>query len=51
MYNRAHSQLIKPRQEIQEALENHHSGDEQFRIAVTTLVTRASKATELFDRS
>lgn len=51
MYNRTHSQLIKRRQEIQEALENHHAGDEQFRIAVTTLVTLASKAAELFDRS
>lgn len=51
MYNRTHNQLIQRRQEIHEELERHDAGDEQFRIAVTTLVTLASKAAELFDRS
>lgn len=51
MYDRKHGQLIQRRQEVHELLERHHAGDEQFRIAVTTLVTLASKAAELFDRS
>lgn len=51
MYDRTHSQLIQRRQEIQEMLERHHSGDEQFRIAVSTMVLLASKAAEIFDRS
>ncbi len=32
-------------------LERHHSGDEQFRIAVSTMILLASKAAEIFDRS
>ncbi len=51
MYDRTHTQLIQRRQEVQEMLERHHAGDEQFRIAVTTLVSLASKAAEIFDRS
>ena len=51
MYDRTYNQLIHRRQEIHEMLERHDAGDEQFRIAVTTLVTLASKAAELFDRS
>ncbi len=51
MYDRKHGQLIQRRHEINELLERHHAGDEQFRIAVTTLVTLASKAAEIFDRS
>ena len=51
MYDRKHGQLIQRRHEINEQLERHHAGDEQFRIAVTTLVTLASKAAEIFDRS
>lgn len=51
MYNRKHSQLIERRHEINEALEQHHAGDESFRIAVSTLVTLASRATDLFDRA
>lgn len=51
MYDRTNGQLIQRRQEIQEMLERHHSGDEQFRIAVSTMVMLASKAAEIFDRS
>ncbi len=51
MYDRKHSQLIQRRHEINQSLEQHHAGDESFKIAVTTLVTLASKAAELFDRS
>lgn len=51
MYDRTHAQLIQRRHEINEMKERHHAGDEQFRIAVTTLVSLASKAAEIFDRS
>ena len=51
MYDRKHGQLIQRRHEINESLERHHTGDEQFRIAVTTLITLAAKAAEIFDRS
>ncbi|MGQ0527573.1 MAG: recombinase family protein [Alphaproteobacteria bacterium] len=51
MYDRKHGQLIQRRQEIQEMLERHHAGDKQFRIAVSTLVSLASKAGQIFDRS
>ena len=51
MYDRKHSQLIQRRQEIQETLERHHSGDEQFRVALSTMVLLASKAADIFDCS
>ncbi len=51
MHDRIHNQLIERRQEIHEMLERHDAGNEQFRIAVTTLVTIVSRAAELFDRS
>ena len=51
MYDRTYNQLIQRRHEIQEQLERHDSGDEQFRMAVTTLVSIASKALDIFDRS
>lgn len=51
MYDRKHSQLIERRHEINQSLEQHHAGDESFKIAVSTLVSLASKAAEIFDRS
>lgn len=51
MYDRKHAQLVQRRYEINELLERHHSGNEQFKMAVSILVTLASKAAELFDRS
>ena len=51
MYDRKHGQLIQRRQEVQEQLERHNSGDEEFRMAVSTLVSVASKALDIFDRS
>jgi site-specific DNA recombinase len=51
MYDRKHSQLVNRRQEINNLLEQHHSGREKFKMSVATLVTLASKAPELFDRS
>ncbi len=51
MYDRKHSQLAQRRQEINELLERHNAGDEKFRLALTTLVTLASKSVEIFDRS
>ena len=51
MYDRKHGQLIERRHEINKLLERHHADDEQFRIAVITLVTLASKAAEIFESS
>ncbi len=51
IYDRKYSQLVQRRQEIQETLERHHAGDEQFRMAVSTMITLASKAADIFDRS
>ncbi len=51
MYSRKQTQLMQRRQEVNDLLERHHSGDDQFKIAVSTLVTLASKAYEIFERS
>jgi site-specific DNA recombinase len=51
MYDRTHAKLIQERQDINRKLEEHHAGDEKFRIALTTLVTLASKAHEIFECS
>ncbi len=51
MYNRKNNQLIQRRKEIGELLERHNEGDEKFRIAVSTLLTLASRAADIFDRS
>ena len=50
-YDRKNSQLLQRRKEIGTLLERHNEGDKKFRIALTTLVTLASKAAELFERS
>ena len=50
-HDRKNSQLLQRRKEISELLERHNEGDEKFRIALTTLVTLASKAAELFECS
>ena len=51
MYNRKNIQLIQRRKEIGELLERHNEGDEKFRIAVSTLLTLASRAADIFDHS
>ena len=51
MHDRTYNKLTQERREIQEQLERHNSGDEEFRMAVSTLVSIASKALDIFDRS
>ena len=49
MHDRKYSQLVQRRQEINDLLERHHSGDDPFKMAVSTLVTLASKAYDIFE--
>ncbi len=51
IYDRKHTQLVTRQQEINRLLEQHHSGNEQFKIALTSLITLASRAYDLFERS
>jgi hypothetical protein len=51
IYDRKHTQLSIRQQEINRLLEQHHTGNEQFKIALTSLITLASHAYELFERS
>lgn len=44
-------ELTQKQYEVNEQRERHHAGNEQFRIALTNLVTLASHPVELFDRS
>jgi hypothetical protein len=50
-YDRKNTQLVNRRVEVNEQLERHHAGNEQFKIALSSLLELASKALELFDRS
>ena len=50
-YDRKYAQLVNRRIEINEQLERHHAGNEQFKIALSGLIALASKALYLFDRS
>lgn len=50
-YDRKHTQLVARQQEINQRLEQHHSGNEQFKIALTSLITLASHAYDLFECS
>ena len=51
IYDRKHTQLVNRQHEVGTLLEQHHSGDEQFKIALTNLVSLASKAYDIFERS
>lgn len=51
VYNNKQTQLVARQQEINQLLEQHHKGNEQFKIALTSLVTLASHAFDLFERS
>jgi site-specific DNA recombinase len=51
IYDRKHTQLSIRQQEINRLLEQHHTGNEQFKIALASLITLASRAYELFERS
>ncbi len=50
-YDRKYAQLCNRRLEINEQLERHHTGNEQFKTALSSLIAIASKALDLFDRS
>lgn len=50
-YDRKYTQLINRRLEINEQLERHHTGNERFKIALSSLIELASKALDLFERS
>ena len=51
IYDRKYNQLVQRRIEINELLEQHHEGNENFKIAATALVTLTSKASDIFDCS
>ena len=51
IYDRKYKQLVQRRIEINELLEQHHEGNENFKVAATALVTLASKASDIFDCS
>ena len=51
IYTQKLTQLSNRRQEINLQLEQHHSGNEQFKIALGSLVTLASHAYEIFESS
>lgn len=51
VYNNKLSQLISRQQEVNQLLEQHHKGNEQFKIALSTLITLASHAYDLFEGS
>lgn len=50
-YDRKHSQLQTKRQEISTLQTEHQEGNEEFKIALTTLVSLASKAPLIFKSS
>lgn len=51
VYNNKLSQLINRRQEINLLLEQHHKGNEQFKIALSSLISLASQAHDIFASS
>ena len=51
VYNNKLSQLINRQHEVNQLLEQHHKGNEQFKIAISSLITLASHAYDLFDNS
>jgi len=51
IYNNKLSQLINRQQEINQQLEQHHKGNEQFKIALSSLISLASHAYDIFASS
>ena len=51
IYNNKLSQLINRQQEINQQLEQHHKGNEQFKIALSSLISLASYAYDIFASS
>jgi hypothetical protein len=51
IYDRKHQQIAERQQEINYLLQDSHEADSQFKIALSGLISLASKAPDLFDRS
>lgn len=51
IYNKKHQELRQRQQDIGKELEQHHSGNDQFKTALVTLIALASKASQLFESS
>lgn len=50
-YDKERQAFMARRAEINHELEGHHAGDDQFKIALTSLVTLASRSWDIFQRS
>jgi site-specific DNA recombinase len=50
-YNRKLIQLTDRQQEVNRLLEQHHTGNEKFKLALSQLITLASRCADLFERS
>jgi site-specific DNA recombinase len=51
IYNNKLTQLVNRQQEINQLLEQHHKGNEQFKIALSSLITLTSHAYDIFESS
>jgi hypothetical protein len=51
IYDRKHQQIAERQQEINYLLQDSHEADSQFKFALSELISLASKAPDLFDRS
>ncbi len=51
MYHKKHQDMTQRQFEINRKLEGHHEGNDQFKIALSMLVTLASRAWEIFQSS
>ena len=51
IYDRKHQQIAERQQEINHLLQDSHEADSQFKIALSGLISLASKAPDLFERS
>lgn len=51
MYHKKHQDMTQRQFEINRELEGHHEGNDQFKIALSMLVTLASRAWEIFQSS
>ncbi|MCB9981791.1 MAG: recombinase family protein [Rhodospirillales bacterium] len=51
VYHKKHQDMTQRQYEINRELEGHHEGNDQFKIALSMLVTLASKAWDIFQSS
>lgn len=50
-YNKKLAQITDRQQDINRLLEQHHAGNEKFKLALSQLITLASRCADLFERS